>query len=343
MLYFQSHLLKQFYRPYQIIICINGSTDSKFLNLLNILNRKYSFFKLRQSESQNINVGLEQNYFLGSNLDKKISMSDTCLLIGVNPRYEGSKRNLKLRSRYLKGNFEVIQIGSLINLTFSNTNITNNIKILKSLIGRNNLFCQNFVHSSNPILISNAEIFKRKDSFVLTNILKNLTKYINLFSQSGSQNRLSILNPSLNSVGFANFNSLKTIKSKDLKNATGIYFINNSFSTSNVKKLLNFKLLNFFQDYTCTNKILITQNSNLDMKLIAQMKEGFRFKTHVHLPNNVFFESSGAYLNTEGRANKVTKIINPSGQTKNDWQIIRKLFSYSKKFLFITNFFKTDK
>ena len=311
-------MLKQFYRPYQIIICINESADLKLLNLLSVLNRKYSFFKLRQSESQIVNIDLEQNYFLGSNLDKKISMSDTCLLIGVNPRYEGSKLNLRLRSRYLKGNFEVIQIGSLINLTFSNTNITNNTKVLKSLVGGNNFFCQKFVNSSNPILISNAEIFKRKDSFGLTNMLKNLTKYINLFSQSSNQNRLSILNPSVNSVGFANFNSLKTIKNKDLKNATGVYFINNSFSTSNVKKLLNLKLLNFFQDYTCTNKILITQNSNLDTKLITQMKEGFRFKNHIHLPNTVFFESSGTFLNTEGKVNKVTKIIKPSGQTKND-------------------------
>ena len=149
-------------------------------------------------------------------------------------------------------------------------------------------------------------------------MLNFLTKYINLFSQSSSQNRLSILNPSLNSVGFTNFNSLKTIKNKDLRNTTGIYFINNSFSTSNVKKLLNLKLLNFFQDYTCTNKILITQNSNLDTKLIAQMKKGFHFKNHIHLPNTVFFENSGTYLSTEGKFSKIAKIIKPSGQTKND-------------------------
>jgi len=265
-----------------------------------------------------MSVDLEQNYYLGSDLNAKISISDTCLLISVNPRYEGSKLNLKLRSRYLEGNFEVIQIGSLVNLTFSSTNISNNTKILKSLVEGNNLFCQKFVNSSNAVLISNTEIFKRKDSFGLKNLLNFLTKYINLFSQSNSQNRLSIINPSLNSVGFTNFNNLKVIKSKDLRNATGIFFINNTFSASNIKKLLNLKLLNFFQDYTRTAKILITQNSNLDTKLVAQMKKGFYFKNHVHLPNTVFFENSGTYLNTEGKINKITKIVKPSGQTKND-------------------------
>lgn len=340
-LYFQNHLLKHFYQSHSIIMCLSKNTDLKVLNLLNILTRKYSFFKLRQTESQHVNVDIEQNYLL--NLHNKISMSDICLLVGLNPRYEGSSLNLRLRSRFLKGNFKVIQIGSLINLTFSTINISSNTKTLKSLVEGNNLFCQEFVNSSNPILISNAEIFKRKDSFGLTNMLNFLTKSINSFSQYNIQNQLNILHPSLNDVGFMNFNSLKAIDNKDFKNATGIYFINTSFATSNIKKLLNLKLLNFFQYYTCKNKMLITQNSNLDTKLITHLKKGFNFKNHLHLPNTVFFETSGTYMTTEGNINKVTKIIKPLGQTKDDWQIIRKMFSYSKKMLFINHFLTNDK
>merc|ERR1711935_90164 len=167
-LYFQNQLFKHSYKPHQVTICLNETISLEVLNFLNTLAHKYSFFKLRQSEPLNLNIDSEQNYLLNSDLkDSKIATSDTCLLIGINPRYEGSKLNLKLRSRYLKGNFNVIQIGSLLNLTFSNTNITSNIKILKSLIEGNNLFCQEFVNSTNPILISNIEIFKREDSICL--------------------------------------------------------------------------------------------------------------------------------------------------------------------------------
>ena len=152
---------KHFFKPHQITICLDKNANIEILNLLNILTHKHSFFKLRQSESHNLNVDLEQNYLLNSSLDNfKLVQSDTCLLIGINPRYEGSKLNLKLRSRYLKGNFKVIHIGSLVNLTFSTINMSSNIKILKSLVEGNNLFCQEFVNSSNPILISNSEIFK---------------------------------------------------------------------------------------------------------------------------------------------------------------------------------------
>ena len=343
MIYFQDHLLKHLYQPNQITICLNKNISLETLHLLNILTRKYSFFKLRQSEPHNINVDLDYNYLLNSSLDdSKLAMSNTCVLIGVNPRYEGSKLNLKLRSRYLRGNFKVISIGSLFNLTYSTVNISSNIKVLKSLVEGNNLFCQELVNSSNPALISNSEIFKRKDSFNLTIMLKSIMRYVNTYSQSNGQNRLNILNSTLCEAGFSNFNNLKTINNKDFKNSTGIYFINNSLSTPNIQKLLNLKLLNFFQNYEHKSKLLVTQNDTIKTKTVTQLKKGFNFRNHIHLPNTVFLETSGTYINTEGSVNKTTKVITSLGQTKSDWQIIRKILSYSKKVLFIENFLREN-
>jgi len=318
-LYFQNHLQKHQYRPAQIIICLGKSTSLEVLNLVNIIAQKYPFFKLRQSEPQNVDVDLEQHYLLNSSLlNPRIAASDTCLLIGINPRYEGSKLNLKLRSRYLKGNFNIVHISSLSNLTYSNTNLTSNTKVLKSLIEGNNLFCQELVNSSNPILVSNVEIFKRKDSFGLMNMLKSLNQHVNLFSQCDSQNRLNILSLTPNGVGFANFNHIKPVEKKDFSHSTGIYFVNSSLSTSNIKKLLSLKLLNFFQSYLYSNKTLITQNSKLDTKLIEQLRKGFNFCNHLHLPNTALLEASGTYINTKGNINKVVKVITPLGQSKSD-------------------------
>ena len=341
-LYFQNHLLKNCYRPQSILMCVGENTSLEVLNLLNILTRQYPFFKLRQPEQQLLNVDLEQRHLLDFNIDNKIQSSDTCLLVGVNPRYEGFRLNLRFRSRYLKGNFKLIQIGSLINLTFSSINITNNTKILKSLVEGNNLFCQELVNSSNPILISNMEIFKRQDASGFVNMLNYLTKHISIFSQSISNNPLNILHPSLGSVGFSNHSTLKTIQNKDFKEANIIYFINNSFSTSNIKKLLNLRLLNYFQGYNLENNLLITQSSSLNTKLISQLKKGFFLNNHLHLPNTVFFETSGTYMNTKGHINKLNRIIKPSGQTKDNWQILRKIYYYSKKMLFLNNFFNNN-
>lgn len=284
-----------------------------------MLSHKYSFFKLRQSEMQSRDIDLEHNYLLSSNLsDFNISISDTCFLIGVNPRYEGSKLNLTLRSRYLKGNFKIIQIGSLSNLTISTRNLSNNVKSLKSLVEGNNLFCQEFVNSLNPILISNSEIFNRKDVSSTQNLLKFLVKYISLYSHSKTPKQINILSSTLNESGINNFNLLKTVQNLDFKNSLGIYFLNSSFSTSNIKKLLHLKLLNFFQNYNDLNKLLITQNNNIETKEIIAFKKNFGLCNHIHLPNNVFFEDSGTYMNATGNFNNLTKIITPLNQTKSD-------------------------
>lgn len=273
----------------------------------------------------------------------KILSSDTCLLLGVNPRYEGSKLNLELRSRHLKGNFNVVQVGSLVNLTYSNTNLSSNTKVLRSLVEGNNIFCQELTNSANPVLISNEEIFKRKDSLGLTNMLRSLTQHINLFSHNDSGGQLNILSSTLNSFGFANFNRIKSIKNKDLLNSSGIYFVNGSLSTSNIKKLVSLKLFNFFRSDMQNNKTLITQNSKLDAKIIEQLKKSFELNNHLHLPNTTLYETAGAYINTKGDVSKTVKVITPLGQSKSDWQIMRKVLSYSKKALFITNFFRNDK
>ena len=59
---------------------------------------------------------------------------------------------------------------------------------------------------------------------------------------------------------------------------------------------------------------------------------------YINLPNNVFFESSGTFLNTEGCFKRVIKFLPSVKQTKEDWQILRKLFSYSKKINYTSNY-----
>ena len=174
-------------------------------------------------------------------------------------------------------------------------------------------------------------------------MLKFLTKHIDLFLESNNKSQISTLNLALNEAGFANSKNLKAISNRDFKNSAEIYFINSSLVTSNLKKLLNLRLLNFFQNYIDQNKTLITQSTHLDTKLVTQLKKSFKLNNHIHLPNTNLFETSGAYMNTEGSINKATKVIASLGQTKNDWQIIRKMLYYSKKMLFIKGYLKNDK
>ena len=71
---------------------------------------------------------------------------------------------------------------------------------------------------------------------------------------------------------------------------------------------------------------------------LKSLKSQYKIYNYLNLPNNVFFETNGTYLNTEGMFKKTVKFISTNKQTKEDWQIIRKILSCSKKINFSNNF-----
>lgn len=151
------------------------------LNMLIIISQNYSSIALKKTESFKGNIDLEHHFQLNSIVDHaKLNSSTMCLLIALNPRYEGYHLNLKLRQRSLKGNFRCLTIGSLMDLTFPLSFLGSNFSIVKTITKGNNLICQDFKFSTNPSLIYSTEFLKRNDSNTTANILKMLF-YSNIF------------------------------------------------------------------------------------------------------------------------------------------------------------------
>ena len=104
-------------RSFFLIVFENLSIE--VLNFLSLICQINSFIKVRRIEKISIDSSLEQNFQINSSTSlSKLASSSLCVLIGTNPRYEGSYLNLKLRQRYLKGNFKLLTIGSFVDLTF---------------------------------------------------------------------------------------------------------------------------------------------------------------------------------------------------------------------------------
>ena len=96
------------------------NVNIEVLNFLSLICQMNSFVKVRRVEKISIDTSLEQNFQLDSATSlPKLSASSLGVLIGTNSRYEGSYLNLKLRQRYLKGNFKLVTIGS-VRFNFSN-------------------------------------------------------------------------------------------------------------------------------------------------------------------------------------------------------------------------------
>ena len=170
--YFIDHLNFQKQNALSLIFAFEN-VSLETLNMLYLLKQNCSLIDLRKVESYKPLNDLESDYQLSSLTQKpKIQMSTLGILLNTNPRYEGYVLNLSLRQRFLKGDFKLFNIGSMLDLTFPTHNLGSNFQIVKSLAEGTHLVCQDVKNAEFPLIITNTEVFKRTDSRVFTEVLK---------------------------------------------------------------------------------------------------------------------------------------------------------------------------
>jgi hypothetical protein len=307
------------------------------INLLLIIGQNYSFIKLKRAENFKIDNDYETDFQLNIASDRiKLHSSTFCILVSTNPRYEGYYLNLSLRQRFLKGNFKCLTVGSLIDLSFPLTFLGSNVNILKAITEGNSLVCQDFRSAKNPIIIYNNELFKRNDGHNMLKILKILN-YSNNFNNFW--NGLNMLSSSLSENGNHISTKFSGLTLKDLNNFSVLYFINvTTNSVTNLKKITELNILNYSLNATSKikNKLIVDQNfktnnnESLFNKIIFNENQFKPICNYHHVPTSVFFENEETFINTEGFFKRTVKLISKK-KTKNNWQILRKLFKDLKK------------
>ena len=238
-LYFQDHLNKHFLTKNKLFVIIDDNINIETLTLLRLLTKKYSFFKLRKLTSHSNKIDFESNFMLNANSLTESSLDKTqlCALFGINTRYENPQLNIKLRKRYLKGDFKVLSYGSNLNLTFSTKINSFNTKVLVELAEGNNKTCKEFLSNTNPLIILSSEIFNRKDCNSLTDATNFLNKILLKFYKTW--NSVNYLTSSINSSGIKSIDNVKPISIKDFKNNFGVFFINLKQENLLLNKILN--------------------------------------------------------------------------------------------------------
>ena len=318
-IYLFDHLEKHAMGLNEFLIIFDESSSLEVVCLLILLNKKYPFFRLRRSIKIKISNDFESNVQINNITDPNILItSNMCFLIGTNTRYESPYLNLKLKKRFLKGNFQIFTLGSITNLTFPSISIGSNLNKFKTIIEGNSFLTYCIKHSKNLLTVLNIEILFRQDYAVISNMFSVMNK---LYANS-NQIIYNLLNNSLNSVGISYLNTFEYLSDKDLNSASGVFFINNNLKISTITtKFIESFILNYLP-FSNVDKIIIEQNNtNSSLDLINKLN----ILNYLYLPNNTFFESSGNYINTEGVFKPTVKILSNKEDTKDDWQLLRKL------------------
>jgi NADH dehydrogenase/NADH:ubiquinone oxidoreductase subunit G len=342
-LYIFDHCNKQQSKNYFVTIVFEN-LSIEVLGILLFMSQNYSFINLKRAENIRLNNDLESNYQLNLASNKiKLNTSTLCLLISNNPRYEGYYLNLNLRQKFLKGNFKCLMIGSLIDLTFPVSFLGSNLNTVKTIVEGNHLSCQDLKSAKNPTIVVSSELLKRHDGKNVFSMLKML-EYANAFTSSW--NVLNLLTSSLSETGTQSMSKWAPLANEDLSNSSVLYFLNvNVSNIGNIKKITETKLL----DYSLTNrnkelktnKLILDQNSNYENNVnfhekTLKLTSVKNLNKYFYLPNSMFYENEETFINTEGFVKRTTKLIFRK-QTKNNWQILRRLFKQFKSKVTLLN------
>lgn len=327
--YFKDHLSNHILNKknfFNILIIITDQVDIKLVTLLILLQQKYSFLKIKRLENTSTAIDLEESILTNSLKHKYFKLSQLCLLLNINTRYESYSLNLRLRQNFHKENLKVYSLNSLLTLTFPTIYLGSTNKITNLISEGNHIVCQELSTNNLPTVFFSSETLKKKDLYDFSNLYYSFKKYNPNFYNI-NWNGFNTVNTTLGLVGMNFLNKLTIFSEKDLNNFNILYLLNIKYNYINeyISKYLELKLL------TSINKLnLIVLEQNF-------MVENNRKSIKLYSKN--FFESeNNLFFNTEGKFKSSNKIIMSQFlEAKNSQFIIKTLNLYLNKIKYFYN------
>jgi NADH-quinone oxidoreductase chain G len=230
-----------------------------------------------------------------------IELSDSCILIGVDPRKEAAILNLHLRKRYLNGNFKVANIGSVLNLTFPCTHLGSGSEDIIKLSQGQHSFCEVLRKSKRPMIIFGNSFLNSFDENTSRLILSYIFKNTKVYSKEW--NGINFVGYQASQIGVAEV-GLRQTETKDVCNF--IYAIGDA------------KL-----DKIHPNSFVVYQGHQGNSSAL---------KANLILPGSAYTEKEATFINMEGRVQKTQKVLLAPGKAKEDSSILSTIIELIEPF-----------
>lgn len=226
---------------------------------------------------------------------------DYCLFLGVNPRFEASMLNLRLRKLWRRGEIKFGSIGGNFTTNYPVSSYGLTSKTLVDFVEGRHPLCKDLSAAKNPVIVYGSSILERLDGSAIQNSLSLLKdNFQKVLKKKLSSN---FLTSEANLVGSLEL-GFPTLSPLDLKDLKVLYCVglNDKSLLSKVGKNLPFLILQRSHGNSQTNKADIV------------------------LPSTTFVEQSSIYYNCEGRPQKTQFALAGPNLARDDWKIVQVLF-----------------
>ena len=256
-----------------------------------------------RSTNRFIDTSERQNYIFNSTING-IEDSDLIFLIGVNPRFESTILNARIRKSYINNKTKIISLNDVGDLTYPYQSLDGQTKTLVDIFNNQNDISKDILNSKKPLVILGESLFRSNSANFLFNSIK---KFLNLNKKvSNEWNPLNTLSVDASTVGNLDLNIINN--KKDI-------FVDLNNHQFEIIYLLGQDNLNFVKK----NEFVIYQGSHGDKG--AEIAD-------IILPGAAYTEQNGFYTNLEGKLQKAFKASYPPGEAKEDWKIINELAEF---------------
>ncbi|MDR3449983.1 MAG: NADH-quinone oxidoreductase subunit NuoG [Alphaproteobacteria bacterium] len=230
-----------------------------------------------------------------------IEEADAIVLIGTNPRHEGTLVNARIRKRWMRGGCRVAMIGAQVDLGYPYKHIGDNPSDIAKLADGSHEFAKILQNAKKPMFILGAGALARADGAALQRAVRELAEKFNAVRDDWSG--FNILQLAASRVGGIDLDFLPQ---------TG---------GSGTRGILSGKM----------EAIWLLGADEVDMQhigsafVIYQGHHGDKgaHRADVILPGAAYTEKSSIYVNTEGRPQLALQAAFPPGEAREDWKIIR--------------------
>jgi NADH-quinone oxidoreductase subunit G len=230
-----------------------------------------------------------------------IEEADAILLIGTNPRHEGTLINARIRKRWLRGGCRVGLVGASVDLGYPYKHVGDTTVSLLELTNEKHPFASILKNAKKPMFILGAGALARPDGAALHRTVRELAEHFNAIRDDW--NGFNVMQLTASRVGGLDLGFLPQAGGSGTKDILG--------GKMEVIWLLGADEIN---TKNIGNAFVIYQGHHGDKGA---------HRADVILPGAAYTEKGGIYVNTEGRPQMALQAAFPPGEAREDWKIIR--------------------
>jgi NADH-quinone oxidoreductase subunit G len=241
-----------------------------------------------------------------------IEEADAILIVGSNPRKEAPVLNARIRKAWLAHELPIGLIGTETDLTYAVTHLGTSPSLLTDLHGGSHPFANVLANAKRPMIVVGQGALARPDGSAVLAAAWRLAAQVGALSHDW--HGFNVLHTAAGRVGGLDLGFLPGPNGKAV----------DAMLAGGVDLLWLLGADGFDPAAIAAGTFVVYQGHHGDAG--AQ-------RADVILPGAAYTEKSGTYVNTEGRVQRGSKAVDPPGDAREDWTILRAFSAVIRKTL----------